>query len=905
MSLKIRLMLTILVLPLLLLAGTLVASLAQQKATHEALLRERLTDAAALLAPPLGEALQAGDVAHLEDVATRLLRLDEVHALGLLDDRGETRLELGHLRALPPAPRDAATHLESDGTRWRLQTPLPGDQPAWLVLDVDAGSLLLAHYRRMGIAGVLLTVAGFGLLLVASATLRRLRRPLADADTALGRLARGGTPAPLPPSPPELAGLTERVNAVANHLAQVRIEMQRQVEQATAELQESMETIEVQNIDLDMAHRRAVEANRVKSEFLANMSHEIRTPLNGIVGFCRLLGRSSLDPRQREWLDHVQRACNNLLMLVNDVLDFSKLEAGRLELEQRPVDMVALVDEVLGLQAPQAHQKELQLLGLVYDDVPASLTGDPLRIRQILTNLVNNAVKFTEHGEVIVRVMVDQAEPGRVTLRVSVTDTGIGLSPERQRRLFHAFQQAEPSHSREFGGTGLGLTICRQLVEQMGGKIGVESTPGSGSSFAFTLPLEGSEEERRPELSLAGERVLIEEPHPATHRAMRHLFGRWGAQPVDGPLDNAPGRGPALLVASLPAAPLAPAEMQAWQQRLDDLGCPALLLVNASPLDLPSLSLPHGGEILSKPLSRTTLVQAVRQWLGPATLIPTSEGTEPAAPSPVKLLAVDDTESNRLLLRELIRRPGIEVDLAASGEEALGIARGQHYDLVLMDIRMPGMDGIETTRALRRLDDTWARTPIVAVTAHVLEEERRRLRASGLDEVLVKPVDGDDLATLLAHHLGPGLLPPPDGGEAPDEAREEDELPTVDMALGTRLAGGREGLARELLTRLAASLPESEAAIRAALEAREDTALLDAIHALNGACRYCGAPRLGLIAETLETRLRSRGRQAVLPLLDDLFAAMAALRDWATQEETQPSSTTKAIASASSSEIDR
>ncbi|MFW6346789.1 MAG: Hpt domain-containing protein, partial [Halomonas sp.] len=208
--------------------------------------------------------------------------------------------------------------------------------------------------------------------------------------------------------------------------------------------------------------------------------------------------------------------------------------------------------------------------------------------------------------------------------------------------------------------------------------------------------------------------------------------------------------------------------------------------------------------------------------------------------------------------------------------------------------------------ALRRLDDIWARTPVVAVTAHALEEERRRLHACGLDGVLVKPVDGDDLATLLAHHLGPGLLPAPEGGMALRPLRAENsELPTIDMALGTRLAGGREWLARELLVGLAASLPESEAAIRAALQAQQDTALLDAVHALNGACRYCGVPRLGLIAETLETRLRTRGRQAILPLLDDLFAAMADLHDWAAQQGVQPSSTTKATASASSSEIDR
>ena len=897
MSLKFRLLLTILVLPLLLLLAGASLAISLHKPHHEALLQERLDDAVALLGPALAEAVAAGDEARLEETAARLLALDMVPALALVGAEGQRELEIGRLRAPVIPPDEEASGWNTRENPWRLQTPLPGDTSHWLVLDVNASHLLIGHYRQLLMAVGLLVLAGAILAWFSHATLRRLQQPLTQTQAALWRLAHGETPERLPPSPPELGQLTERVNILADRLASSREEMQRQVEQATAELEESMETIEVQNIELDMAHRRALEANRIKSEFLANMSHEIRTPLNGIIGFCRLLARSPLDRRQRDWLEHVQLACNNLLRLVNDVLDFSKLEAGRLELERLPVDMVALVDEVLGLQAPEAHHKGLQLLGLVYDDVPASLSGDPLRIRQVLTNLVNNAVKFTQHGEVLVRVMVEQAEPGRVTLKISVSDTGIGLSTERQRRLFHAFQQAQASHSREFGGTGLGLTICRQLVEQMGGEIGVESRPEQGSTFSFTLPLEGDEQERRPELRLTGETVLIDEAHPATRRALRHLFERWGADPVEGPMK--PGQAPALLVASLPAD-LTGEAAQAWQQRLDDLGCPALLLVNASPLDLPTLTLPRGGEILGKPLSRAMLVEAVGRWLGGGMAAKAQETA-----GAWHLLAVDDTESNRLLLRELVQRPGIQVDLAASGEEALSAARQRHYDLVLMDVRMPGMDGVEATRALRRLDDTWARTPIIAVTAHVLEEERRRLLASGMDEVLVKPLVGDDLAALLAHHLGQPIALP-EVSEAPaGDSMDDGELPTVDLALGTRLAGGRETLARQLLAQLANSLPETETAIRQALGGKDDEALLEAIHALNGACRYCGAPRLGLVAETLETRLRSRGREAVLPLLDDLFAAMLALRDWTDREASQPSSTTKATTSASSSEIDR
>ncbi len=887
MSLKFRLLLTMLVVPWLLMLLLAAVTLTLHRSQHAEQLQARLEQAVDLLTPALS---RTDDPTRREALATGLLELDEVRALGITDARGEMLLQLGRLRSPPEVPSDPHRQLEQRATEWRLQAPMPGAEPTWLVLDVDASPLVLDHYRQIGLTALLLGIAALLLGALTFTTYRRLSGPLAAVDHSLSRLARGERPPELPASPGELAGLSERVNALAHYLAEARLETRRQIEQATAELEESMETIEVQNIELDIAHRRALEASRIKSEFLANMSHEIRTPLNGIIGFCRLLERSQLEPRQREWLEHVQRASSNLLMLVNDVLDFSKLEAGRLELERLPLDMVTLVDEVLGLQAPLAHQKGLQLLGLVYDDVPGVLTGDPMRIQQVLTNLVHNAVKFTREGEVVVRVMVEQAEPGRVTLRLSVTDTGIGLSPERQRHLFKAFEQAEPSHAREFGGTGLGLTICGQLVEQMGGKIEVTSEPDRGATFSFTLPLEGDEiAERPPELQLSGQTVVIEEAHPATRRALRHLFMRWGARPVEAfpaPSQSGP---PALLVASLPPLPLSAADAATWQHRLGELACPALLLANASPLDLPDLPLPHGGQVLAKPVARATLVRVVAEYLdGNDRPAPTGQ-RETTRPGALRLLAVDDTESNRLLLRELVAGPDIEVSLAASGEEALALAREQPFDLVLMDIRMPGMDGVAATRALRGLGGRWRTTPVVAVTAHVQEEERRRLLTSGLDDVLVKPLDAGKLRDALGRYLGivaaeSGEAPLSPPATVPALTADDGELPTVDLELGTRLAGGRAALARELLERLTAGLEESEADLRHALAEGDDEALLDGIHALNGACRYCGAPRLGLIAESLETRLRTRGRDAVAPLMKDLFAAMADLRAWARQE---------------------
>ncbi|SEK64633.1 ATP-binding protein [Halomonas daqiaonensis] len=908
MSLKTRLMLMIFGLPMLLLTLLVGVTLVLEDRQRHAALGDQLTRDAELIAPALDEALAREDDRALSRLSEGLLALPHVQALSLLDDQSEPLLQHGRPGDLPRLPDLEATRLMERDRQWLLQVPLTdtASTATRLVLHIDTTPLLLGFYRHLASAGLVLLLAGLLLFLAAYITLRRVSQPLEDTGRALDRLALGVVPERLAiPPASELAGLTRCVNDLADNLETAREEMQAQIEQATDDLQESMETIEVQNIELDIAHRRALEANRVKSEFLANMSHEIRTPLNGIVGFCRLLARSRMEPRQREWLDHVQRACDNLLMLVNDILDFSKLEAGRVELETLPLDMVSLIDEVLGLQAPLAHQKELQLLGLVYDDVPADLEGDPLRIRQVITNLVNNALKFTDRGDVIVRVMLEQAEGNQVLLRVSVSDSGMGLTDEARRRLFQAFHQADISHPREFGGTGLGLAICRQLVEQMGGEIDAESVPGEGSTFSFTLPLLGSTEaERAPELNLDGEGIVLEEPHPPTRRALRHLMTRWGAQ-VIAPATAETEPPASLVVAGLGSEDLTEARLAGWRRRLDGLGCPALLLVNASPPDLPALPLPHGGEVLAKPVSRSALADAVvRQLAGTSRTLPPTQRRQVA--SPVRLLVVDDTESNRLLLSELLAGPGLTVTQAASGEEALVLAHERDYDLVLMDIRMAGMDGIETTRALRRLGGVWKRVPIIAVTAHVQGEQHRVLREGGLDDVLIKPLQPSRLDQLLEEHLGIVLPPRPAGSEPSahgETPREEDqELAVVDLELGARLAGGREHLARELLEKLTDSLEDSERAIRDAIEHADEEALLDALHALNGACRYCGTPRLGLLAETLETRLRSRGTLSVLPLLPDLYTAMAELRAW---QANQPSSTTKAMARASSSDSDR
>jgi two-component system sensor histidine kinase BarA len=646
--------------------------------------------------------------------------------------------------------------------------------------------------------------------------------------------------------------------------------------------------------ELALARHGALRANAVKSEFLASMSHEIRTPLNGIIGFCRLLGRSRLDTRQQEWLQHVHHACDNLLLLVNDVLDFSRLEANRLTLEDTALDMVTLVDEAIGLHAPDSQRKQLHLLAMVYDDVPTPVRGDPLRIQQVLNNLIGNALKFTHTGGVIVRVMLDeQADDERQqrrVLRLSVSDTGIGLSHAQQARLFQAFTQAEPSHAREFGGSGLGLTICRQLVQQMGGKISVDSLPDGGSTFAVTLPLLAPDAAERPvEISLPeGSFITLHEPHAPTHFALAHLIERWGGRinAANAPaLKTAPPADRQLCLIALTQADLNAERRAGWQAYIHAAGCPTLVLANATGLDAATFTFPHGGELLGKPCGRDALAAALKRLL---VSTPMHQAQPPGFPAPVaapvrQLLIVDDNASNRQLLKVLLEserfQTRLQVSTAPSGHTALHMARyaQRPFDMVLMDIRMPDMSGIQTTQALRRLSSRWARCPIIAVTAHALSHERRQWLTEGFDDVLIKPVDVEQLQALLQRFPGtrPAAHEQPSALE--DTSAAVKPLAVTDLALGRKLAGGNAVRARRQLIALIESLGQSEREMYQARRQGDEKALLDAVHCLHGASRYCGAPELALRVESLETQLRTRGMDHADSLLEGLYQAMARL----------------------------
>lgn len=976
MSLNSRLLLSLIGIPLLIYAAMAVLMVIH---THDRALNEldsRLTDAMQLARPTLHEALlgvsSGQNESSLRALAYHFLDTTEAAAVHILDAHGTPVIRLGaHLdTALLAGDDDAYLSIQGErgrpeqrqirqGNDWYLslpllsvaassapgtgasvpalptdsvpgrETPLAAVADGWFQVRFDTSALMLERYRLMAVLCLGGLLLGSTLFITAYLVSRRITRPLEEAGQALDRLARNDFSFQLPlPESDEPRRVVASINTLAVKMQRAQQDMQAQVEQATQELQESMETIEEQNIALDLARREAVTANATKTRFLANVSHEIRTPLNGIIGFCRLLKRSTLETRQQEWLNQVHRACDNLLMLVNDILDFSRLEADSIRLEDADLDLTNLIDSVLGLNAPEAQRKQLELVALIYEDVPVCIRGDALRLTQVLNNLIGNALKFTDQGEVVIRVMLDDMPADEVTsysgleptldatpdqaggeaLWISISDTGIGLDDAQQRQMFKAFTQAEISHSRQLGGSGLGLSICKQLVKRMGGRIQVDSQRGEGSVFSFWLPLTPCTSTTPSSVTatepcfLGGAQVAISETHTPTRWMLEHLVERWGGLACAPDITK-----PDICLIGLVSQPLDTACFDALQQRLDRLTCPAVVLVNTCPLEAPSLNFRHGGELLCKPVIRHSLAEALArqsrrcQRAEDTRLIadsgPVGSPADKTAAPGARVLVVDDNDANRHLLEALVTgeqapnqdAPGgcLEVLSADSGEQALTLAASLEHpvDLVLMDIRMPGLDGIETADRLRRLTPSWASCPMVAVTAHALPHERKQWLAQGMSHVLVKPIDVDELAQLLHRYLGisqaTGKPSTPSGASVsadhrPPASKGLPELAVIDMELGAKMAGNDRQMALRMLKALVDHLDDYQANLEAAHKQHAQAALLEQVHHLNGATRYGGVPEVALLVETLETRLRTGDNADAL--IDQLFEAFDRLR---------------------------
>ncbi|EDD9937787.1 two-component sensor histidine kinase BarA [Salmonella enterica subsp. enterica serovar Enteritidis] len=796
-------------------------------------LQRQLEDAGASIIEPLAVSSEYGmNLQNRESIGQLISVLhrrhsDIVRAISVYDDHNRLfvtsnfHLDPSQMQLPAGAPFPRRLSVDRHGDIMILRTPIISesyspDESAiadakntknmlgYVALELDLKSVRLQQYKEIFISSVMMLFCIGIALIFGWRLMRDVTGPIRNMVNTVDRIRRGQLDSRVEGFMlGELDMLKNGINSMAMSLAAYHEEMQHNIDQATSDLRETLEQMEIQNVELDLAKKRAQEAARIKSEFLANMSHELRTPLNGVIGFTRLTLKTELNPTQRDHLNTIERSANNLLAIINDVLDFSKLEAGKLILESIPFPLRNTLDEVVTLLAHSSHDKGLELTLNIKNDVPDNVIGDPLRLQQVITNLVGNAIKFTESGNIDILVEKRALSNTKVQIEVQIRDTGIGIPERDQSRLFQAFRQADASISRRHGGTGLGLVITQKLVNEMGGDISFHSQPNRGSTFWFHIHLDLNPNviiDGPSTACLAGKRLAYIEPNATAAQCTLDLLSDTPVEVVYSPTFSAlPLAHYDIMILSVPVTFREPLTMQ--HERLAKA---------ASMTDFLLLALPCHAQINAEKLKQ-----------------------------------------GGALLEDKVQH----VELCDSGHQAVDRAKQMQFDLILMDIQMPDMDGIRACELIHQLPHQ-QQTPVIAVTAHAMAGQKEKLLSAGMNDYLAKPIEEEKLHNLLLRYK-PGAnvaarLMAPEPAEFIFNPNA-----TLDWQLALRQAAGKPDLARDMLQMLIDFLPEVRNKIEEQLVGENPNGLVDLVHKLHGSCGYSGVPRMKNLCQLIEQQLRS------------------------------------------------
>ncbi|STX99340.1 sensory box histidine kinase/response regulator [Legionella pneumophila] len=715
----------------------------------------------------------------------------------------------------------------------------------WLSIDIDTQSLLIKRYQML-IVTIFITL--FGLLMgltIHYFLSKRIYMPIARLRRSMKQILSNEFETEIRVSSPGELGIIEKgcAHLQRQYLNTVR-DLNHHIEIATADLQQSLELLEEKNIELSLEKKKTEEKSRQKSEFIANMSHEIRTPMNGVIGFTNVLLESKLDPLQLDYVKTIKSSAQDLLSIINDILDFSKIDAGKLNLDCIPLDIRGCIDEVLSLASPNAHKKGIDLIPITDINVPKMVLGDPLRIKQIISNLVTNAVKFTDHGYVLIRTKIEQETDKDYTLLFAITDTGIGISPEDQTKLFTAFNQADTSITRRYGGSGLGLVICKKLCEEMHGRISLTSEINKGSTFSARIKVEklvAYEIEKNQTHRFAHLKIICFDDNPLHLEAIGNGLGFWGIEAIRVDSFNKLSR----TLTKHKDCKIAfinvnqGCERQAAELIAKHKQIPFVLISKWPINDFAALG---ARGFLYKPISIQKLQDLIES-------IANENQTEKNTNQELdtlreqlrflhpEILIAEDNPVNKMLLTSLLNN-NANITTVDDGEMAVTACEDKKFDMILLDLHMPKLNGLEAAKMIRQKSLMNKHSPIALITASSSDLSSIDMKKSGVDFCFQKPIDEKQLLIQILRIV------------------DKTKHAAIDWQLCVQKVSGNQALAEEFLAKFIEELYKNREEFIGLMHQKNVKGLADLAHKLHGACCFCGVPILQKRVAQLERLAR-------------------------------------------------